>query len=246
MADVRWVKLATATFDDEKIRLIDSMPEADAILIIWVKLIAMAGKCNDGGAIYLREGVPYTLEMLATLLHRPVGTVSMALAVLEEFGMACINDAGYLCLPAWDKHQNVAGLEKIREQGRERQRRYRDKKKNGDFTVTLPNGEDEEKKVQKKKKSPMPGSFGVFWEQYPKKKAKGEAEKIWKRLAPDEELVGQIMEGLERAKRSRDWLKDGGQFIPFPTTWLNQKRWLDEDDTRVPPTPGVPTGGRMP
>jgi len=70
--------------------------------------------------------------------------------------------------------------------------------------------------------------FDEFWAQYPKKRSKGQAEKTWVKLKPDEQLFKAIMAGLERAKTSVDWQKDGGQYIPYPSTWLNAKGWEDE------------------
>lgn len=70
--------------------------------------------------------------------------------------------------------------------------------------------------------------FARFWEAYPKKKSKGKAEQWWIRHKPDEALVATILESLERVKRTHDWKKDGGQFIPYPATWLNAKGWEDE------------------
>lgn len=72
--------------------------------------------------------------------------------------------------------------------------------------------------------------FDEFWAQYPKKRSKGQAEKTWVKLKPDEQLFEAIMAGLERAKTSVEWTKDGGQFIPYPATWLNAKGWEDEPD----------------
>lgn len=78
-------------------------------------------------------------------------------------------------------------------------------------------------------------SFATFWTEYPRKVAKPEAMKAWIKAKPDAELVAAIMAGLRRAKTSRDWTKDDGQFIPHPATWLNQQRWEDES--------AVPAGG---
>jgi|GEM_PF-858701 len=70
--------------------------------------------------------------------------------------------------------------------------------------------------------------FDQFWAAYPRKKSKGQAEKAWAKLKPDEQLFCAIMAGLERAKTSAEWQKEGGQFIPYPATWLNAKGWEDE------------------
>ena len=67
MSDVKWIKLTTGMFDDEKIKLISDLPEADAIQLIWIRLLVLAGKVNDNGKIYLSENIPYTDEMLAAI-----------------------------------------------------------------------------------------------------------------------------------------------------------------------------------
>ena len=74
------------------------------------------------------------------------------------------------------------------------------------------------------------GLFDAFWQAYPRKVAKPEALKAWTKLKPDAELAEKIMAGLESAKKSRDWTKDDGQYIPHPSTWLNQHRWEDQLD----------------
>ena len=71
-------------------------------------------------------------------------------------------------------------------------------------------------------------SFSVFWKLYPNKTAKAAAEKSWAKLKPSETLITEIMEGLAKQVTSADWVKDGGKFIPHPSTWLNGKRWADE------------------
>lgn len=75
--------------------------------------------------------------------------------------------------------------------------------------------------------------FGKFWALYPRKKSKGKAESSWAKLKPTEQLQDRIFDALERAKTSADWLKEGGQFIPYPASWLNAKGWEDESS---PPT----------
>ena len=72
--------------------------------------------------------------------------------------------------------------------------------------------------------------FEMFWDAYPKKRAKGQAEKTWSRINPNEQLTHLMLSGIEQAKTSVDWTKENGQFIPYPSTWLNAKGW--EDDYR--------------
>lgn len=128
MSEIKWIKITTDIFDDEKIRLIDALPDHDAILVIWFKILALAGKHNRNGLLMMSDKVHYTDEMLATIFQRPLNTVRMALGVFEQFGMIEIID-GVITLPNWEKHQNIDGMEKIKEQTRNRVARHREKQK---------------------------------------------------------------------------------------------------------------------
>ena len=71
-------------------------------------------------------------------------------------------------------------------------------------------------------------AFDRFWQIYPKKVAKKDARKSWAKLKPSPEIVETILAALERQKQTEQWTKEGGRFIPKPTTWLNGERWQDE------------------
>ena len=151
MGEVKWIKITTNMFEDEKIDFIESLPEADAILVIWVKLLTLAGKCNTNGFIFLTENIPHTDEMLSHKFRRPLNTVKLALQTLKRLKMIEFNDEGYLKITNWEKHQNIEGLERIREQTRKRVAKHRAKKmlEEGkqdecNVTVTLRNATEEE------------------------------------------------------------------------------------------------------
>ncbi|SHK45968.1 phage replisome organizer N-terminal domain-containing protein [Tepidibacter formicigenes] len=161
MAAVKWIKLTINMFEDEKIRLIESMPDSDSILIIWIKLLTLAGKCNAGGYIFLTENIPYTDEMLATVFNKPLNTVRLALETFKRFGMINLDENNSIKITNWEKHQNVDGLDKIREQTRKRVAKHREKQKllNNDVTsnvtVTQSNAieEDIDKDIDKEKEN---------------------------------------------------------------------------------------------
>lgn len=71
-------------------------------------------------------------------------------------------------------------------------------------------------------------SFDRFWTVYPRKRSKGQAEQAWAKLQPDDALLGAMLTAIEQAKRTPDWIKDRGKFIPYPSTWLKAKGWEDE------------------
>ena len=128
MADIKWIKITTDIFDDEKILLIDSLPEADSIIVIWFKLLCLAGKMNNSGVFLLSDKIAYTDKMLATIFRRKESTVQLALKTFEQFGMIEILD-GVITIPNWGKHQNLEQLEARKKYQREYQRDYRRKQK---------------------------------------------------------------------------------------------------------------------
>lgn len=128
MADINWIKLRVDTFDDEKIKIIQSMPEGDAILVIWIRIIALAGKCNAKGLVLIEDEFPYSDEMLATIFNKPLATVRLALGTFEKFRMIERTEKG-IYISNFEKHQNTEGMEKIREQARIRKQREREKKR---------------------------------------------------------------------------------------------------------------------
>jgi len=125
LSEVKWIKLLTEMFDDEKIKLIEAVPEADMLLVIWIKLLTLAGKKNMNGYIFLTENIPYTDEMLSTLFNRPLNTIRLALETFKKFGMINYNNEGQIKISNWEKHQNIDGLDKLREQNRLRVAKFR-------------------------------------------------------------------------------------------------------------------------
>ena len=135
-SDVFWIKLHTRIFDSESIILLESMPEGDTLLIIWFKMQILAGKCNARGYLLLNGERPYSDEMLATVFRRPLNTVRLAISAFLQFKMVEVIDGAYF-LAEWEIHQNVSGMDKIREQTKVRVARHRSNKKNVTAPVTL-------------------------------------------------------------------------------------------------------------
>ena len=128
MADVKWVKLTTDMFDNRKIRHLRRLPEGNNIVLIWVMLLTMAGRCNSGGMIFLTENIPYSPKMLADELDFEENTVILALQALEQLDMI-VTDNGFFTIAGWEEYQNIEGMDKIREQNRLRKQRQREKQK---------------------------------------------------------------------------------------------------------------------
>ena len=127
MADVKWIKITTDIFDDEKILLIESLPDAYAIITVWFKLLCLAGKQNNSG-VFMMGQMPYTDNMLATIFRMKEATVTMALQTFKQFGMVEIID-GVITIPNWGKHQNLDQLESKKAYMRGYMQEYRAKQK---------------------------------------------------------------------------------------------------------------------
>ncbi len=128
MADVKWIKITTEIFDDEKILIIESLPSADSIITIWFKLLILAGKQNNDGVFQMKNQMPYTDEMLATIFRRDLNTVRLALETFKKFGMVEIMD-NVITIPNWNKHQTLDSYEKKKERDREYQKKRREQQK---------------------------------------------------------------------------------------------------------------------
>lgn len=157
MAEIRWIKLTTDMFDNRKIKHLRRLPEGDSIVLIWVMLLTMAGRCNAGGMIFLTENIPYTPKMLADELDFEESIVQLALKALEELNMVVTNGS-YFSIAGWEEYQNIEGMDKIREQTRKRVAKYREKQNAlpCNATVTLRNAtdieEDKDIDIDKNKK----------------------------------------------------------------------------------------------
>lgn len=128
MADVKWIKITTDIFDDEKIILIESLPDAYAVITVWFKLLCLAGKQNNSGVFMMNDKIAYTDKMLATIFRMNESTVKMALQTFEQFGMIKVLD-GVITIPNWGKHQNLDQLENKKEYMRNYMKGYREKQK---------------------------------------------------------------------------------------------------------------------
>lgn len=201
MAEARWIKIVTDIFDDEKILLIESLPEPDSVIVIWFKLLCLAGKNNNSGVFMLNGTIPYSDEMFSTIFRRNINTVRLALKTFESFGMIeIINEA--VTIPNWSKHQNFDQIEKKNEYQKNYMKQYREKQKqiacntNGNTNGNIDNiinsrsnskanvSETEENRRYKEEKKReikhLPDKscdidlfFEECWELYPNKKGKG-------------------------------------------------------------------------
>ena len=144
-------------FDNRKIKHLRKLPEGNNIVLIWVMLLTMAGRCNSGGMIFLTENIPYTPKMLADELDFEENTVILALQALEQLDMI-VTDNGYFTIAGWEEYQNADRLAEIREYNRLAQQKSRAKKKlladvnDKSMTSQRCQGTDIDKEEEKRKK----------------------------------------------------------------------------------------------
>lgn len=124
-AEVKWVKITTDMFDNRKIKYLRRLPDGNNIVLIWVMLLTLAGRCNYSGTIFLTPTVPYSSKILADELGFKEATVRAALQALEQLSMISTDKEGFITVTGWDEHQNIDGMEKIRESKRMAQARWR-------------------------------------------------------------------------------------------------------------------------
>ena len=125
---VKWIKICSDIFDDEKIMLIENLPSADSIIVIWFKLLCLAGKNNNSGVFILNDKIAYTDEMLATVFRRDINTVRLALKTFENYGMIEIV-SGVYTIPNWGKYQNLDKIEQKSQYMRNYMQEYQKKQK---------------------------------------------------------------------------------------------------------------------
>lgn len=153
MAEVKWIKLHTAMFDNSKIRYIRTLPEGNNMVLIWVMLLSKAGKCNASGFIFLTENIPYTSQMLAAEFGFDLYLIELALATFVKLNMIQLEEH-IIKIAGWEEHQNIDGLDRIREQTRKRVAKYRENQKQlpcnvtGNDTVTEGNAIEEEREEE--------------------------------------------------------------------------------------------------
>ena len=159
MAEIKWIKIATDMFDNRKIKQIEILPDGDAIIVIWVKILCLAGVINEDGCLLFTKEIPYTEELMATQFNRPINTIRLALKTFEQFGMIEVIDS-VIRISNWEKYQNIEGMEKVREQTRKRVANYRGRQKQAlieqcNVTETLRNAtekeEEKEEEVEKER-----------------------------------------------------------------------------------------------
>lgn len=128
MSDVKWIKISVDIFNDEKLQAIGTLPDGNMIQLVWIKLLCLAGKCNEGGLLMVTRELPYTDEMLAKRFDMEIGQVQRALDIFQRAGMIEVIENIYM-VSNWSKYQSTQSLEEMKAKHRQRQREYVERKK---------------------------------------------------------------------------------------------------------------------
>lgn len=219
MADIKWIKITTDMFDNRKIKHLRKLPDGNNIVLIWVMLLTMAGRCNAGGMIFLTENIPYTPKMLADELDFEENTVRLALEALEQLDM--IRRNGFLTITGWDEYQNTDGMERIREQTRLRVAKHREMQKqlpsNVTCNVTVTQSNAAEEDIEREEDTEKEVSPPISPPLQPKRKRK------------QSEFVPPTLEEVERYAAERNSTVDPKQFWEF----FKEGKWIDSKGNPV-------------
>ena len=230
MADIKWIKITTDMFDNRKIKHLRKLPEGNNIVLIWVMLLTMAGRCNAGGMIFLTENIPYTTKMLADELGFEENTIQLALQMLERFEMI-FTDGTYFTIAGWNEHQNIEGMDKIREQNRLRKQKQRERQKLlEDSHVTSRDGhaieEDKEEDKDKEERIDYIGiknAFNTTCPSYPSIRTLSESRKRAIKARLKTYTLDEIFEAFRKAEES-DFLKGKND-----RNWIATFDWIMSD-----------------
>lgn len=215
-----WLKFKEDFFNQKEIKKLRRVAGGDTFTIIYLKMQLLSVK-NEGVITF--EGTEENLsEQISLEIDEDVDNVKITLEYLYANNLIeKVSEDNFLL----NKVPPLIGNET---DSAERMRRIRANTsprltKASHCSLNVRKSDTElEKEIDKE----LDTGFAQFWKAYPKKKAKGSAEKAWNKI--DSSLLTTILEAIENQKQSPQWKKEGGQYIPYPATWLNSKSWEDE------------------
>jgi len=184
---------------------------------VWDDVLDLAELSPITGVLCVVEGVQYTSAQMAAIFKTPLAVVQVALRRFRHLGMLGADGQ----VVHWTKYQSEY----------QRQKGYRQQLQTKVTTQSARKSAPPEYRVQSTESEEHP--FDRFWSLYPRKVNKEAARKAWRRLAPDAALEQTMAQAIADQRRWPQWVKDGGQFIPHPATWLNGRRWEDQGPTEA-------------
>ncbi len=233
MRDGQYRLLWTGVSNSKKMRAV----QGDKIFRMGCHLVYtwLLPWCDDDGRM---PGEP--LKILANVVPNEGFTLKEIEKIIEELDQVglirsySICDESFILIEDWEKYQHI------------RKDRYKssiyppppERQPNDNQATT--NGLQSDNLILSPSPSPshshpkngLTELFEKFWSEYPKKKSKGDAEKVWLKIKPDNCLLEKMVITIKKSKSSEEWIKDKGKWIPYPATWLNAKGWEDEVEIR--------------
>lgn len=236
---IDWFRWHHGSVTDPKFQLIarKSGHRLGDVIAVWAYILEAASAAQQRGVV---DGVD--CEAVDCLLGAEEGTTAAIMAAMTQRGL--IEDG---VIVSWQKRQPKR--EREDDHSTERSRAFRDRKRQAQPCNAVQRQETprvEESREEKNELPPKPpkgaGLFEEFWAAYPRKVGKDAALKAFEKRMPDRALLDRMLAAIAAQRASPDWQKEGGQFIPHPTTWLNQGRW--EDQPVAPLVEGLTWGQR--
>ena len=220
---MKWFRFWNETINDVKI-----LQLSDYEYRIWTYLLSYASETDSTSGRF-----QITFKLLSLHFHQRFNLFSRAIETFQRVGLITMDEGGFITITSWNKRQfpsdNVYA----------RVKKHREVTTKRNVSVTAPETETETETentpiAPKKRGQVYSSDFLSFYESYPRKVAKDAAWKAWQKRNGDRPEVCVLISAIENQKKSEQWQKDNGQFIPHPATWLNQGRW---SDVGVEPSP---------
>ena len=253
-----WLKLQKDFFKRHDIKYIQTLPDGYLIAFFYLKL--MVESVDHDGELRFSPEIPYTEAMLASVTDTPIEIVTEGLKTLKDLGMVVIDENGTISIPKVIKMIGSAsdtdGARRVRRYREKQQTLQNVTPALQDVTDTVTKDNESKSKSKSKSKSierntkesgvvvPFPLEdfkpseilsdeevlFNQFWAIYPKKVDKKGSFRAFKNISKLKETFPGILQALEIQKQSPQWTKDNGQYIPNPTTYIHQERWLSVNE----------------
>lgn len=147
MADIKWIKLKTAMFNDDKIKVIQAMPEGDSLIVIWIRMLILAGVNDGDGHLMISENLPYTEDMLSTVFGKPLSVIRLAIKTFEMFGMIDSDNEGIYVRDFFRETDEDEGRS-VREYYRLKKAESREKAKRGRIGMSDGGGSESQGQVK--------------------------------------------------------------------------------------------------
>lgn len=124
MRERKYIKFRVDMYEDTKFKIIDRMPERDVIHYIWTRILALSGKINLEGKLYMSKNIPYSVETLAIEFNRNVNQVKLALDTFIQLEMVEVAEGNIYIVKNFAKHQNIKVKSKDKEEGTKKEEGY--------------------------------------------------------------------------------------------------------------------------